>query len=375
MGACFCADMPDITAKEIEWWASRFDAPGDLPWLIRRLVRSTCLVQACSIGDREETRHGGYDGQVEVLDAGLEDLVPAGRSVWEMSTDEKVKRKANDDFRLRTDARGADINAERTFVFVSPRGWGDRDEWVAERKAEGKWRDVLGLNSKSLQKWMESAPAIAGMFCQRCLRRDPGGLATAEMMWDDCAKNIDLVYVDAEELSAEYVIAGREQQARAIADWISRAEPREGGSTLRVFGPSLVEAEHFVAAVVSSMAQEWREQLNSSMVWIRNGAGAREISWLHARSIVVTSTQYTTRAAELGRTYGCRVMLLRQGTPVIDPAPGTVSIPHVSLEERIRQLCRLGCDPRTAAEVCRATDGDYARLRHEVFLAEDGGAN
>jgi len=326
--------------------------------------------------DGEQVTIGGYDGEVEVLDDGFEDLVPPGRSLWEMSTKRGIQGKANDDYDKRTNNDAENWKAETAFVFVTPRHWKKRDEWAQQKNAEPVWCQVVGLNSRSLQKWLETAPAIASMFWSHCLRREPWGLATTEMIWEDCAKNVDAVHIRESEISSDFVIADRHDKAGEIARWLLQIGPDGTNPILRVFGPSITEAEHFIAAVVCALEEEQREQLSSSMLWIKTDAGARQIASLPSSSTVLASSLHTSRAMALRRTQDCRVILLEEGEPQVRLTPSTVVIRPASVEERVRQLRRLGCSTETAIEACTRTDGDYMQLRRVVFfIREEGGAS
>lgn len=367
--------MQHISAKEIEQWAERIDSTGDLPWVVRRLIRYSCHVSKCDMPDGEQVTIGGYDGEVEVLDNGFENLVPPGRSVWELSTEKGIHKKANNDYHTRTNNNAENRKGKTTFVFATPRHWKKRDEWAQEKTAEGVWREVLGLNSRSLQSWLETAPAIASMFWSRCLRRDPWGLATTEMIWDDCSRNVDVARIREPAIDCDFIVAGRQDEALAIEHWLTSVEESTVRGILRVFAPSMTEAEHFVAAVVSSLPKEQRERLYSSMVWIKSDIGADQIASLPSTSTLVATSANTNRAIELQRRHGCRVILIEEGEPEIQPAPDTVVVRPVVPAELTKQLVRLGCCRQAAMEACAIVGSDYLQIRRIVFFTREGGAS
>jgi hypothetical protein len=45
-------------------------------------------------------------------------------------------------------------------VFVTPRRWRGKENWVTECNAEGIWKRVLAYDADDLETWLESAPAV-----------------------------------------------------------------------------------------------------------------------------------------------------------------------------------------------------------------------
>ena len=107
---------------------------------------------------------------------------------------------------------------QRTFVFVTPRQWSSKDHWVEQRRAEGKWADVLAYDANNLIAWLGQAPAVA------CARRNglravqkgigklpSDGYTTVDEWWENWAT------VAEPSISPALVVAGRQ-------DWWSPAE-------------------------------------------------------------------------------------------------------------------------------------------------------
>ena len=49
-------------------------------------------------------------------------------------------------------------------MFVTPRRWSRKREWVNARKDEKQWADVRALDADDLVTWLESAPSVALWF-------------------------------------------------------------------------------------------------------------------------------------------------------------------------------------------------------------------
>ena len=148
-----------VDGTDLVSWANRRDAQGLLPQLLRRLVHGT-VERASRVGfpAGEGIQLGGWDGIVVCEQANA--FVPDGSSAWELGTNRDVKAKADGDYnKRRRDPRGIDP-ARSTFVFVTPRRWGSKDEWAAARQGEGVWREVRAYDADDLEAWLELAPAV-----------------------------------------------------------------------------------------------------------------------------------------------------------------------------------------------------------------------
>ena len=125
---------------------------------------------------------GGYDGTIE--DSSGSVWVPAGPSVWELSTREGPGRKANCDYRKRTtDPLGWDISAT-SYVQVSLRPWPKRRTWAAESSADGCWGEVHALGFADIVAWLADAPETELWLAER-LRLCPGELTPGRPWWRD----------------------------------------------------------------------------------------------------------------------------------------------------------------------------------------------
>lgn len=89
----------DVTSDEIAQWAQRYDAPGVLPDLVRRLCSRRRRFLSLSMSAHAGTRLPGWDGMVVSSKATA--FCPDGVSVWELTV-EDAARKLNEDFEKRS---------------------------------------------------------------------------------------------------------------------------------------------------------------------------------------------------------------------------------------------------------------------------------
>ena len=94
-------------------------------------------------------------------------LVPEGMSVWEMGSGGDPRKKANSDYRSRTDNSLGLDKSTTTFIFVTLRRWDDKVEWAKKKRKEGIWRDVLAFDADDLETALDEAPNVHYWISER----------------------------------------------------------------------------------------------------------------------------------------------------------------------------------------------------------------
>ena len=140
-------------AADLAQWANRLDAQGLLPKLIRRIILATSSeITRIGVRSEEGIRYPGFDGIIEAGKGNA--FVPTGLSVWEMGVNQDAKGKAEGDYTKRTeDPLGVDP-LQTTFVFVTPRRWSGKEDWVEDKRLSGTWRDVWVRDADDLETWL-----------------------------------------------------------------------------------------------------------------------------------------------------------------------------------------------------------------------------
>jgi len=202
-------------AADLTQWANRLDAQGLLPKLIRRLMLATAGdITRIGVRSEEGIRYPGFDGIVEAGKGNV--FVPIGLSVWEMGVNQDPKGKAENDYTKRTeDPLGVDPS-QTTFVFVTPRRWPGKEDWVEDKRMSGTWHDVQVLDADDLETWFELAPAVHA-WISRLLVKDPGDTQALDTFWMDWREATE------PPLSTELIIAGRGRRSPAHCSPSSRA--------------------------------------------------------------------------------------------------------------------------------------------------------
>lgn len=143
-------------ADIIAWGGSGIEPRHRLSVFLRTLVNSTgASLSKMSFPGNDDSERPGWDGEVDAAEA--TPWVPQGRSGWEFGVNSDPKGKADGDFAKSVKAIDAAERKEITFVFVTPRTWAGKDEWVKARKKEKLWKDVRAYDASDLEQWLEQS--------------------------------------------------------------------------------------------------------------------------------------------------------------------------------------------------------------------------
>ena len=227
--------MLHFDPSEISNWADRPNANHQLPELIRRLILATTVLTRVDIPGGSAVWRSGWDGLVEAVEGNA--WAPKGVSVWELSCQREPGTKASADYRKRTDDPQGVAPAGATFVFVTPRQWSRKRNWVKQRCDEGKWAEVRAFDASDLAAWLEQAPAVAEWFARLIGKLPAGGYTTLEDWWENWAT------VSWPNISPQLVLAGRQESADKLGEWMQQPPAH-----YYVQGQTREEAIAFVAA-------------------------------------------------------------------------------------------------------------------------------
>jgi len=250
-----------ITASHIVDWAKTHakQAQQDLPRLIRRLSFDHSFTRQIGFPSGDSTYVPGWDG-VTTTDIGSA-WVPAGDVRWEVGCDENIESKANRDFKKRTEQTDEKVRTSSTFIFVTPRRWVRKTEWVEKMLAEGKWKDVRAYDADDLEQWLEQTPAVALQFSEE-LGLTGWGVMSPERYWlnwsQQCAPNIlpDAVVGDRTQIQDDLKkkIAAAISQERVAQPVVIRADSVEEAAAFT----AISVAEAVGKTLVVTEPEGWR---------------------------------------------------------------------------------------------------------------------
>src|SRR5437667_834245 len=232
-----------VKGNDLRIWADTLEARQKLPALVRRLIHATVQNPTLTQFPADEgTQRRGWDGLLKVATGNA--WVPTGDSVWEMGVDQDPKSKADDDYSKRTKKpENVDI-ANTTFVFITPRKWEGKTKWRDDKRAEGKWRDVVVWDCDDLEQWLEIAPS-PDAWLARMLGKRPVGVRDLSSYWTSLSVTSD------PPLTPAIFLAGREKSKTDLA--AALAGP---AAEIPVSALSLQELRDFIAATIADGNEE-----------------------------------------------------------------------------------------------------------------------
>lgn len=254
-----------IEKAHVEHWADMQSTKGDFPQLIRRLVYAsvTPYLLKGNIPYGSAVFMGGWDGEVETSQQ--TEYMPLGKSILELGTDGTYKRKAEDDYAKRSAETYEGLNkAETTFIFMTPRVWGNKKDWEDEKKKEGIWKDVRVYDSTVLAQWIISVPSVELWFAPFVDITSPN-LVIGEERLEELLTGGDV------KLRPSFYTAGREEVAMKMKDML-------GSPTLRAFrASSKEEAIGFILAAGKLFSQKEQEEFYSKTIVVEDKTAFRQM--------------------------------------------------------------------------------------------------
>jgi hypothetical protein len=256
-----------VTATDLDRWADLLEGKATFPELLRRLIINTSpSLISISFDSAEGIQLGGWDGLTNANQHTA--FVPAGPAGWELGTNQDRKGKADDDYTKRTANPLGLTPASSTFIFCTPRRWGNKDVWENSRNAEGNWLKVKVYDANDLITWLIKAPAVH-LWLSTLLHKRPAGVTDLETYWHDWSA------VTTPALPAALLLAGRAETTEALHTWLTNptksfalvADTRkEAIATLAAAALALPQAERqavLARAVVVESPAAWSELVTS----------------------------------------------------------------------------------------------------------------
>jgi addiction module HigA family antidote len=208
----FVPSFIEITATQIEAWASKLEARSELPALLRKLILSTANnISKINFPAYDNAQRHGWDGELET--DSTTPWIPAGSSRWEFGCNENPKLKAESDYNSRVAAFSLNERQQLTFVFVTPRNWVSKDAWAAEKIKENAWKNIQVFDANDLEQWLEQSVSAQNWFAER-LGILTEGVLSLEECWDRWAK------VTAPEMSKKLFASSVETNKNSLLNWL-----------------------------------------------------------------------------------------------------------------------------------------------------------
>lgn len=300
----------NLKANDIETWASsHIGARVRLSVFLRTLVNSTGVaLKKVDFPGNDDAERPGWDGFIEA-DEGTP-WVPSGASGWEFGVTRDIRKKADDDFAKSIKATTKSERDQLTFVFVTPRRWLGKSDWIKAMKAKGQWKDVRAYDASDLEQWLAQSLAAQTWFANE-VRQPSEGVRSLDRCWSDWAD------VANPPLAGKLFHSAIDAAKRTMS---SRLEKAPGGPTV-IAADSVEEALAFLAQLFDE--EELRNNRDRALVFDRTGVLPRLAQG--AQDFIVIAWN-----REVERELGPYVSKLH--TIVIYPRNAANAEPHIILE-------------------------------------------
>ncbi|MGI4896129.1 MAG: hypothetical protein ACRYF3_13555 [Janthinobacterium lividum] len=344
------SNWPPIDRDDLKEAADRAGFDTDFPLLVRRLIAETAdgLTELDMPGG-SGVASGGFDGVVTAAGATLE--VPAGRSVWELSVENKAQGKADDDYGKRLDGPEASPASDCTYVEVILAPWTKSRTWSSARRKEGRWKDVLAFNLDGVHVWLDRAPATTAWLAERLNKTMPG-VRPVETWWTE-------TWLPSTQppLGPDVVLAGREDAAKALVSLLQAGRP-----VVTVAGDlGLDGLRAFAGAALGTVEGPAGDRLRARALHVSDGHNLLQL--IRQPSPLVLVLDDAQLAADLPVRHAHQLVLL--GPPGQD---ADVAVPPIDSQQAEAALRAAGLTRDRASEMGRLARRSLPALRRAVAV-------
>jgi hypothetical protein len=346
-----------VDGTDLNSWANRRDAQSVLPQLLRRLIHATVergRILRIGFPSGEGVQLGGWDGIVAVGQGNA--FVPDGVSAWEMGATAAVKGKADGDYAKRCEEPLGVDPAQSTFVFVTPRRWGGKDEWVRGKQDEGIWSEVRAYDADDLEQWLELAPAVH-VWLSILLGKHPEDAMDLGSFWADWSE------ATRPATSPAFLLSGRGEVVESVHTWLRepsgplalRAESRD--EALAVFAATLrqLPSEEFILYLSRAIV------VHTISAWYRITASDEPLILVPA----FDNREAVTRATRTGHHV---VIPLGRADSA---SANTIEIPRLSREGAVKALTAAGIHEEHARELATLARRSLTSFRRRLALSPE----
>lgn len=341
-----------IDRKDFERWADTPDAKSGMAELVLQMVMNSLPndggIYNIPIGSA--TFLGGWDGLVN--STASHHFIPQGKSGWEFGARADFENKANEDYRKRTKEIPEGDKSQMSFVFVTPYYWGKKDEWVAAKKTEGSWKDVIVYDSVSIAQWMLQLPIVTTWFAQKIGLPFDSSVILPAVQWNDISIGPGGIV-----LTPRFYLAGRER----IVDDLLRTI--DGTPCLRAYrASSREEAMGFIIAAGMSLPESARVKFLGKTVVVDSVASLRKMAQCRNSINIVThlednSTVYSAAAKN--------IVLVALG-PDDEFKQDVVTLPVPERHALVKELVSYGIKEPEANKIVLTNSSNLTLIRKEL---------
>lgn len=341
--------MEYVTATELAVWADKAVARGLLPELIGMLVAASIEAKDLQENDfptEEGTNSGGWDGHTQT--AQKHTYIPKGIGGWEMGCNKGYKAKAESDYVSRTEAIDEKERKKTNFVFVTPRRWSSKKQWVQEKAKLKEWKSVKVLDAEDIVKWCMKHPSVTLWLKEKINgKSDEATSGKDRLRYTTSSLTIDL--------PSKFITSGREAEMKELALLLS------GGSAFSctVHSQSVAESELFILSVIKNLPAKSQEEIMSRTIIVETNA--KFLKLIKQQENLVLVPVFQSPNASLAVSAGHRVIIPRGRTNA--PSPTAITLPVLNADVAAEAIKEEFDDFNKAHEMAQ-----LCRLSYSAFL-------
>lgn len=286
-----------VSAVHLDTWASTIDARYKFGELIRRLVHAGVPIQDITEIDfpaNESAQLSGWDGQLNCRSQVC--YIPDGASLWEFGTGQNAPAKIRSDFakRLTTDIPPGWNQGDTTYIAVTLRNLGDRQNLEDELKQQSPWFDVKIYDASNMEQWIQLFPEVETWLQEEGVGAPPS-VKTLEKVWREWSQ------VTVPPISTQLVLTDREIEAQDFRNSL------EMGGLISIKSDSSDEGVAFVYSAINAGEPRYREYYLPRVIKVEKESDLDHL--LHSKpTYIILNPPLTDKA----------LMLVRAGHTVIN---------------------------------------------------------
>lgn len=341
--------MEYVKATELATWADKAVARGLLPELIGMLVAASIETKDLQENDfptEEGTNSGGWDGHTQT--AQKHTYIPKGIGGWEMGCNKGYKAKAESDYVSRTEAIDEKERKKTNFVFVTPRRWSSKKQWVQEKTKLKEWKSVKVLDAEDVVKWCMKHPSVTLWLKEKINgKSDEATSGKDRLRYTTSSLTIDL--------PSKFITSGREAEMKELALLLS------GGSAFSctVHSQSIAESELFILSVINNLPAKSQEEIMSRTIIVETNAEFLKLIKQQENLVLVPVFQAPN--ASLAVSAGHSVIIPRGRTSA--PSPTAITLPLLNADVAAEAIKEEFDDFNKAHEMSQ-----LCKLSYSAFL-------
>ncbi len=341
--------MKLVTRDDIENWAKTTLSKSDFPYLISRLVRATTPKGTqINFPSGSATYVGGWDGEVNCSEDTA--YIPKGISLYEFGTESQPKTKADKDYKKRkADTLG--YNPKKcVFIFVTPRLWSKKNEWVQAKQAENFWKDVKVYDSIDLEQWLDISISVSVWFANYLKKAPLDGVDTAEQYWRYWSEFRNI------KLSPEVLTSGRQREQEFIFNFLE-ATP----NIISVKAASKDEAIAFIIASANLFPTNESERFFSRTLVVHTEAAYKAVSSNFVSPLILIPTFENKLPLYSAVSNNHHVIVPLGGDDEFDNNP--IILPMIDRDGQITALISSGITNEDAEKFSRESARNITTLK------------